>query len=128
MLQVTPIYAGLLALLHLGLSFRVIRLRNTRKVSIGDGGDHDLKRAIRVHANFAEYVPLVLSLVLILELNGISPRWLHALGGALLGARLSHAWGLSRAHGRSVGRWVGTAVTLTVLFAAGTWCVILGLR
>lgn len=128
MLQVTPIYVGLLALLHLGLSLRVIRLRNTRKVSIGDGGDHDLKRAIRVHANFSEYVPLILGMLLILELNGIARGWLHAMGGALLGARVLHAWGLSRVHGRSVGRWIGTAVTLTLLFAAGTWCVVLGLR
>ena len=36
---VTPIYAGLLALLYVFLSLRVIRMRRGARISFGDGGD-----------------------------------------------------------------------------------------
>jgi uncharacterized protein len=38
--------------------------------------------------NAAEYVPLALVLMLILELNGASAAWLHVLGIALVVGRL----------------------------------------
>lgn len=52
---------------------RTIRLRRRAQVAIGAGGDRLLVRAARVHANFAEYVPLALLLV---------GRLLHARGAS----------------------------------------------
>ena len=63
---VTPLYAGLLALLFLVLSWRVIQFRQ-RGISLGDGGDPRMLRLIRGHANFAEYVPLILLMMGFLE-------------------------------------------------------------
>ena len=52
------------------------------------GGDPLMLRRIRGHANFAEYTPLALVLITLLELAG-EPRWeLHALGASLLAGRL----------------------------------------
>ena len=61
-MSVTPIYGGLAALFFALLSFRVIQLRGVTKIGLGFEGDQGLQRAIRVHGNFAEYVPFVLLL------------------------------------------------------------------
>ena len=48
--QVTALYAGLLGLMLIFLSWRVVRLRRGEKVGMGDGGNKELARAIRVQA------------------------------------------------------------------------------
>ena len=118
MLVVTSIYAGLLALLFIVLSFRVIGRRRAGRVSLGDGGDKDLMRAMRVHGNFAEYTPIGLILIGTLELNG-APLWLiHILGASLLLGRLAHAYGTSMAKGGFRGRVGGMLVTFLVIGVA----------
>jgi len=61
-MTILPIYAALLALLFVLLSIRTIRTRHSRGVALGHGDDPAMLRAMRVHANFAEYVPLALLL------------------------------------------------------------------
>lgn len=94
MLAATPIYAGLLALLFVGLSLRVIGGRVKHKVSVGDGDDKDMTKRMRVQANFAEYAPLGIILLAMAELQGM-PIWLvHLFGAVLLVGRFMHAYGL----------------------------------
>lgn len=108
-------YAALLALLFLALSVRVIGRRRSGKVAIGTGGDRGLERAARVHANFAEYVPFALLLMLLGEGAGL-PRWLlHGAGVALLSGRLLHAWGVSQEKEDFRLRTAGMAATFAVL-------------
>ncbi|MGZ9080482.1 MAG: MAPEG family protein, partial [Burkholderiales bacterium] len=57
---VTPLYAALLGLWLLVLSLRVVQQRRAARVSLGDGGNTALQRAIRAQGNFVEYVPLAL--------------------------------------------------------------------
>lgn len=118
LVPITGVYAGLLGLLIIGLAGRVVGLRRSRKVSLGDGDDAALGRAIRTHANATEYVPTALLLVLLLELNGASALLLHCLGSALVIARGLHAWGLARTGGLSFGRYYGTLVTWLVMVGA----------
>ena len=80
----TGLYAGLLGLLLIVLSMRVVQNRWRAKVGLGHGGDKALRKAIRIHGNFIEYVPLALLLMALIEMNGAQPPWLHGLGGALL--------------------------------------------
>ena len=68
--QIVPIYAGFLGLVFIFLSVRVIRARRQERVALGDGGNPQVRRAMRVHANFAEYVPLALILIAFAELQG----------------------------------------------------------
>ena len=84
---VTPIYAGILALLFFVLSYRVILLRG-HGASLGDGGNPVLLRRIRAHGNFSEYVPFILLMIGMLELSHFSIYVLHALGVTLVVARL----------------------------------------
>ena len=111
----TGLYAALCALIVLALALRVIALRWSTKTGIGDGGDRRLARAIRVHGNAVEYVPLALILMLVVELGGAGHALVHGCGIALVAARLAHAFGLARSAGASPGRLVGTTATFAVI-------------
>lgn len=113
----SSLYFGLLALLLVFLSVRVIQLRYRYKAEIGDGGAPELQRAIRAHANFIEYVPLALLLILMADLVGHEKWVVHVLGIALLIGRLAHAWGFTTAPGPNLGRGLGVALTTLVLVA-----------
>jgi hypothetical protein len=117
-MHVTPLYAALLGLVFFVLSVRTIGLRRRVRVAIGDGGDAELLRAMRVHANFAEYVPLALLLLMMFEWQGGPALLVHALGLALLAGRLSHALGVSRAREEFKYRVFGMSMTFTAIVGA----------
>jgi len=125
--HVTVLYAGLNGLLVLLLAAGVMRQRMRARVQLGSGGDEGLERAQRALANWAEYVPLVLILMGLLEAQRTSFYLLHALGIALTVGRVLHAWGLSRHSGRSFGRSAGTALTWIALLVASVVAVVVGL-
>ena len=111
-------YAGLLGLLLIALSARVVLARRRFRVHLGAGTEDGLQQAIRVQANFVEYVPFAALLLVIAEVQGLPLRAIHAAGLVLVASRVLHAIGLSKSPGRSFGRFYGTA---------GTWLVITGL-
>jgi len=91
MLQITALYASLLAFIYIKLSTNVIKLRRFHKVSLGYKNHKDLEQAIRAQANFIEYVPFGLILLSCLEINKIHPLIVFILGGLLLVGRFLHA-------------------------------------
>ena len=95
-LSITPLYAALLAVLFIVLCFRVIFIRRGEKISLGDGDNPALRARIRVQANFVEYAPFSLLLMLMVELQGGAAVLLHAIGLMLLAGRAAHAYGLSQ--------------------------------
>jgi uncharacterized membrane protein YecN with MAPEG domain len=111
MAHITALYAGILALLIVVLAGRVVAVRRSASVSLGDGGSEVLIRRIRVHGNATENIPIGLLVMLVLELNHASATLLHGLGIALTVGRLAHAQGLSGSPGTSVGRFLGTTVS-----------------
>ena len=115
---ISATYAALCGLLLLALAALVVRARWKYRTGLGVGTEPGMERAVRVHANFVEYVPLALLLLLLAELNGLQAPLLHACGITLLASRSLHAHGLGATSGRSFGRFWGTA---------GTWLVILTL-
>jgi uncharacterized membrane protein YecN with MAPEG domain len=120
---IAALYAGLIGVLLLVLAALVSRLRRARRVSLGDGGDRDLARAIRVHGNAVEWaVPGVL-LLLVAELNRGSPLLLHLCGIALVVGRVLHAVGLMRTAGVSFGRFAGSAASWTAVLVLSLWCL-----
>jgi hypothetical protein len=114
-MSIIPFYASLLALLFVALSMQVIRLRRSRQIAIGDAGDAALLRAMRVHSNFAEYVPLCLFMIYLVETQMGWALLVHALGLVLLLARLSHAYGVSQARENFRFRVFGMVGTFAVL-------------
>jgi hypothetical protein len=123
-MPVTALYAGLLAPLLIVLSLRVISHRRSARVAIGDGGDRVLLRRMRVHANFAEYVPFALLLMALAESLGTWPLVIHLLGLVLLAGRLVHAYGLSQPAERFAFRVTGMTATFSVTGAAAAACII----
>ena len=112
---VTPVYAGLLALIFVFLSVRVIQLRRSARIALGDAGDRQLLRRCRVQANFSEYVPLALLLMGLAELQNSSLYLLHLMGLLLLVGRLVHSYGVSQEPEPTVYRVIGMASTFTAL-------------
>ena len=123
---ITSLYAGLLAILFLALSARVVAVRG--RVSLGDGGDPVVLRRMRGHANFAEYVPLILLMMALLEYQHLAGWQLHAIGATLVFARLIHGIALSFTSKWFFGRFFGTVLTFTLLATCGILCAVQGLR
>ena len=121
---IVALYAGLCALIGFVLALLVSRQRGRAKVDIGSGGDPGVERAMRAHANFVEYVPLILLLMLILEIDRTQPWVLHLMGIALVIGRILHGWGLSAAV--SIGRSLGIVLTWLVLLAAAIIAIVQG--
>jgi uncharacterized protein len=115
---ILPIYAALLAILFIVLSIRAIRQRRSLKINLGDAGNKDMQRAMRVHANFAEYVPLCLLMIYLVEQSGVYAWFVHALGMGLLVGRLSHAYGVSQKRENFRFRVTGMSLTFAVLIAS----------
>ncbi|MEM9542084.1 MAG: MAPEG family protein [Cyanobacteria bacterium P01_E01_bin.42] len=116
--MITAIYAAGLALLFMGLAVRTLRLRGRYQIAIGDGNNAELLRAIRAHANFAEYVPMTLLLIYMLESASDFPILIHALCGILAIGRISHAYGISQVKENPRYRIFGMAMTFTALGGA----------
>lgn len=115
----TLLAASLLGVLLLVLAIRCTSLRVERekaekgKSSLGtpEQVDEHIAHAMRVLGNYSEYVPVMLILLALLETT-TAPSWfLFSLAGLFILARLMHAYGYSRATGRSFGRYYGTLLT-----------------
>ncbi|TDK42999.1 MAPEG family protein [Antarcticimicrobium luteum] len=117
-LTLTALYAGLLGLFYVGLSLWVVKVRVNQKVASGDKGNPVMQNAMRTHANFAEYVPMGLILIGLGEAQGMPAVGTHALGAALLIARLMHAFGMGRLPHIPALRGGGATLTFVVLLIA----------
>ncbi len=110
------LYAALLGLLYAALTARVLYLRGALDINLGDAGHPTMLRAVRIHGNFAEYVPFCLLLMYLSEVQA-APQWLlHALGVLLVAGRLMHAYALAAA--KLAPRVIGMISTLTVLLVS----------
>lgn len=123
LITVTAFYAGLLSLLLLFLSARILGLRRRLRVSLGDGGDESLRRAIRMHGNAVETIPIGLLLLLLIEMMGYSIYILNGVGLCLLLGRLLHPYGLAGA-GHMWARVSGMVLTWIALLAAAGLCLL----
>lgn len=121
-MPITALYAALLTPLLVFLSVRVIGARRRARVAIGHGDDAELLRAMRVQANFAEYVPLALILMALAESMSANALLLHTAGLALLAGRASHAYGVSQQQETLAFRATGTATTFFVLALLAATC------
>lgn len=128
MVDITAFYAALLTLLFVVLSRNVIVYRRRRRIAIGAEGDPELLRRVRAQGNFAEYVPLAVVLVAFVEIQGLMPLLIHALGLVLLTGRLVHAVGLTRTPEDFRFRTTGMALTFVVLSVAAIANLVLSAR
>jgi hypothetical protein len=84
-----------------------------------------LQRAVRAHGNFAEYVPLGLLFVLVLELAGAS-LWLIVATGALLTiGRLIYSVGVLAVYGPSPLRFTGFMMCWAAYLLGSAGCLLI---
>ena len=93
-LVIAPLTAAALGILYIQLALGVIKIRKSERISLGMGDSDELQIAIRSHANLAEWAPIGLILIIILEFNA-APFWLTGLPAiALVAGRALHPKGL----------------------------------
>lgn len=119
-LPITLTSAGLAALLNLWLAIRVGQVRTKEKVLIGDGGNENVIRRMRAHANFVEFTPFILILVGAIEMSLGTSTWLWAVALIFLGGRILHAFGMD---GFMPGRMIGTIITMVSLLGLGGYAI-----
>lgn len=113
-LEVAALYAGVNILILLVLAVLVVAGRRKHKITLGHGDNEAFTRAVRAHANAAEYIPAGLVGITLLALfDPATPIWLlHAAGISLTLGRILHGWGLHTGT-LNFGRMFGMVLTWT---------------
>lgn len=93
-IPVTAALTGFCGALLVGLAARVSMLRVRHKVTFGDGGNPELMRAVRVHANTAEHAPIFILLSLVYEFTRGSTTFLTVIVTAFVLARVAFTAGV----------------------------------
>jgi len=112
---ITALYAGLIGLVFIALSWRVILYRRANMISLGDSGDKALLKRMRAQSNCAEYAPIGIVLLLLAELAGAPVLALHIIGIALVAGRIVHAIGFSSTPQKMILRQLGMVLTLSTI-------------
>lgn len=125
-LPVTLITASILALIALVLALRVSAGRFKHRVSIGEGDNRDMTVLVRTHANFVEYVPLILILMGILEMSKVNRIILLVVAVLLIIFRIFHAIGMPR-RAPNFFRATGAIGTMLIMGFLAIWGLVLAL-
>ncbi len=116
----TPMYALAVSIIWLILWLRVTSLRSKIKVSIGDDGDKKLLQRIRQHGNCADWMSIVLILMILAEGMGTPAHYLHISGVLLVIGRIAHPFGLKTENAghplRYFGNGTNILATLNAMF------------
>jgi uncharacterized membrane protein YecN with MAPEG domain len=124
-MYITAFYAALLVFLFIFLSVRTLRLRRKLQIPLGDSGNLQMLRAMRVHSNFAEYVPLALLLMFMFELVSALSGPAHVFGICLLLGRVTHAYGVGQTSEDYRYRVFGMAMTFAALVGSAIGLLII---
>lgn len=119
MLQVTGLYTAILALIMFVLAYRTSSRRREAKINLGTGNDEIMERRSRAFGNFIEFVPMMILLMAMIEMQGHKAIYVHILGITTVVARLLHALGMTGAIKVINGRFVGSLLSYLYLLVAG---------
>ncbi len=114
--QAAALYVGLLVAVMLGLKIYVGLWRGKLQIPSGETTP-EFSRVSRVQLNAVEDVPALMAGIIALALLGMPVWYIHAVGLALVVARVLHAVGLASSSGFSLGRVIGAVGTVVVYFA-----------
>ena len=92
--SISIIFVATCLIFYLGLSINAAMTRRKSGIAIGENNNEKLARAVRAHANFAEYTPLFLIAFIVLETTGVSSQFLIWTGFAFLLGRMFHAYSM----------------------------------
>ena len=119
-LPIALMSAGAAALVNMWLSWRIGQIRISEKISIGDGGNPRLVARMRAQLNFAEYVPVVLILIALVEAATGSSTWLGIVAAVFIAGRICHGVGMD---GWMAGRTFGMATSSLIMIGLGIYAL-----
>ena len=124
-LSITALYAGILMIFALALSFKAGGFRGSTGISVlfGDPVNMELAQRVRVHQNFLEYIPMAIILMGVIEINGGNATFLHVFGVVLIISRIAHAIGLKHDNMGHPGRVIGAGGTAIMSMAAAVYAL-----
>ncbi|MDP3277341.1 MAG: MAPEG family protein [Deltaproteobacteria bacterium] len=125
-LPVTALFSALHIVFNVALAGNVSRVRAKTNIFLGGADSPELLLAQRRHANNAEYLPLALLALALVELNGGSATALYALGATLTLGRVIHAIGVGPTP--SPLRAGGAVLTWLVMAGAAVYAAVLGMH
>jgi len=117
-MPITPLLAAVFGLMYIVLSISVVRIRIGQKISLGTKDNAELDKAVRIHANFAEYLPLCLLLFWFIETITFNSRLVFWLGSILLVARVAHVLGMRDPKSLLILRKFGVVATFSVILVS----------
>jgi uncharacterized membrane protein YecN with MAPEG domain len=122
MLPIALTTAGAAALVNFWLSWRIAQLRVSEKISVGDGGNMRLIARMRAQLNFAEYAPVVLILVALIEAARGTHLWLWIVAGLFILGRVLHGLGMD---GWMAGRSIAMLFTAPIMIGLGIYALVI---
>ncbi len=124
---ITALTAGAIIIIQMGLMFYAASGRIKFKKGLGDGGEPQMLKRIRMHGNLTENAPIILIVMALLEMGGFSQTILAVAGVVFVIVRILHPLGLLRSQGTSVFRFLGATTTMFLGFAGGVGLIIFAL-
>ena len=121
-LTITLTAAGLAALLNFWLSWRIAQLRVSENIWVGDGGNERMTARMRAQLNFAEYAPVVLILIGLIEATRGTHWWLGIVAGIFVLGRVLHGLGMD---GWRPGRTIAMVCTAPVMIGLGIYAILI---
>jgi len=122
-MPITPLFTALFALMFIFLSIAVVRIRFGDKVSLGHADNKELETAVRIHANFIEYVPISLILFWFIERITFNSQLVLILGCVLLLARVAHVIGMRNSKQYLILRKLGVVITFLILLISSLYLI-----
>ena len=125
-IPITLIATGVLGILFFVHSLRTIFGRKLTNTNLGDGDNELMIRRIRIHGNFAEYIPLLLIILGLLEVSEVPSLWLVGFAALVVVGRLLHFYGLYSKDTPGLARILGMQMTLWPLLVGSIYLLYLG--
>jgi len=122
MLPIALTSAGAAALVNFWHSWRVAQIRDAENIWVGDGGNPRLIARMRAQLNFAEYAPVVLILIGLIEAAKGTHLWLWIVAALFIAGRVLHGFGMD---GWRFGRTAGMVATGPVMIGLGLYAMVI---
>ncbi|MDX1949579.1 MAG: MAPEG family protein [Rickettsiales bacterium] len=133
-MPITLVFTGIFALFYVFLILNVISFRQKNNLPYGDGNNIEMIRRQRAQGNFAEYVPLALFMLGLMEIADLPKFIILIMAFVLLIGRISHAYGLLIAEGKGIQnrknlfpRIAGMMLTISYFMVSALICITIGI-
>ncbi|MGV6800454.1 MAG: MAPEG family protein [bacterium] len=120
----TAMATSVLTFLLTGLGLLTSFGRRKHGQSLGTGEIAVLQKRSRAHGNLAEYAPLYLFTMALLEMSGAGHNYIAIIASLFVVARFLQAIGMLGKDGPNVARFIGSLMTYLIGFILSVWLIV----